>query len=653
MSDNGSRWSIIHDNETNKDLLNYKPIVDTIKNIIINGDDEPITIGIHGDWGAGKSSVLKMLESSFNSESSILYVTFNGWLYQEFEDAKIAILEKLIDSIKSTKESEDNIKEKARKLLKRVDWLKASKLTLKYGVPIAGTLLTGVPIPPIISSFIKTEGEKEKSTDDIIKALEEAGTLLKAPDNKKQITTQIESFRKEFAELLFEAKIEHLVILVDDLDRCLPSTVVEILEAIRLFLFIPKAAFVIAADQSMIQYSVSQHYPQISNISGMPSRASEYSKNYLEKLVQVPFILPSLGHLATKVYVLLLMLQSAGIMESSDFESLKNLLHGKLRIPWEGNKIDFKTISEAISFKDEKADVFKECLFVADQVFNLLAEATKGNPRQVKRFINTLLLYLQIAEAMGLGKEVSIKPLAKLMLLERFKQEAWIKISQECMCNHEGRSQLIVALEEESKCEIANDISKLGKKPIISEQTDEHLKSLFVDPWFNSWTKLEPMLSEMDLRPYFLVAQDIRLPAFTKTVTPRLAELARKLMSSEMEAAGAKDDIEKLTPDETSNLFEAMKSEFHSVSSLDDEPPALKGLSLLVRAKPELFPQFIVILNGLPLERANAWSASTLMRACPSQPPPEAIQTMSAWAEQTSHHFLKTQAKAYLRQLKK
>ena len=61
------------------------------------------------------------------------------------------------------------------------------------------------------------------------------------------------AFREEFKELLEEADIDRLVVLVDDLDRCLPATSIETLEAIRLFLFVPRAAFVIAADEGMIE----------------------------------------------------------------------------------------------------------------------------------------------------------------------------------------------------------------------------------------------------------------------------------------------------------------------------------------------------------------------------------------------------------------
>ena len=51
-----------------------------------------------------------------------------------------------------------------------------------------------------------------------------------------------------------------LIVLIDDLDRCLPPTTISTLEAIRLFLFLQNTAFVIAADDTMIKHSVRSHF---------------------------------------------------------------------------------------------------------------------------------------------------------------------------------------------------------------------------------------------------------------------------------------------------------------------------------------------------------------------------------------------------------
>ena len=95
---------------------------------------------------------------------------------------------------------------------------------------------------------------KNLKPGDIEARLTEVVSFLK-PAEDANVPEVIHHFRKEFSDLLDEAKIEQLVVLIDDLDRCLPATAIETLEAIRLFLFVPKTAFVIGADEGMIEYA--------------------------------------------------------------------------------------------------------------------------------------------------------------------------------------------------------------------------------------------------------------------------------------------------------------------------------------------------------------------------------------------------------------
>ena len=95
---------ILSDNETKVDLLNNEAIAKTIVSLIRDSKDQPISIGIHGDWGAGKSSILEMVENEgngSNSESEKKYscIRFNGWRHQGFEDSKIALMSSIVSEL--------------------------------------------------------------------------------------------------------------------------------------------------------------------------------------------------------------------------------------------------------------------------------------------------------------------------------------------------------------------------------------------------------------------------------------------------------------------------------------------------------------------------------------------------------------------------
>ncbi len=86
--------------------------------------------------------------------------------------------------------------------------------------------------------------------------------LLK-PDESKRLPEEIGAFRDAFKELLDKADVKQLVVLIDDLDRCLPDIAIETLEAVRLFVFTDRTAFIVAADEAMIEYSVRKHFPEL------------------------------------------------------------------------------------------------------------------------------------------------------------------------------------------------------------------------------------------------------------------------------------------------------------------------------------------------------------------------------------------------------
>lgn len=129
------------DNETKVDLLNNEAIAVTIIELLRDRPDQPVTIGVHGDWGAGKSSVLEMIEAGFEGEGKVLCLKFKGWRFQGFEDAKVALIEGIVTGLIEKRPVLTKTGEAVKDVFRRIDWLKVAK---KAG-GLAFTAFTGVP----------------------------------------------------------------------------------------------------------------------------------------------------------------------------------------------------------------------------------------------------------------------------------------------------------------------------------------------------------------------------------------------------------------------------------------------------------------------------------------------------------------------------
>ncbi|WP_339693743.1 P-loop NTPase fold protein, partial [uncultured Parasphingorhabdus sp.] len=352
---------IIPDNETEVDYLYYEAISNTIIETIEQAGQSPVTIGVHGDWGAGKSSVLKMIESKYGTDDDTLCVHFNGWLFQGFEETKTVLIESIIAELVQQKKTSQAVKDKAAELLSRVNWLKLAK----KGGGLAFTAMTGIPsidqAKDLISGLKGLIGQSQNIESSDIESLVEGASGMLSPAKAETIPDQIHAFRVEFAELLKIAKVERLVVVVDDLDRCLPETAIETLEAIRLFLFVPGSAFVVAADEAMIEYAVRKHFPDLPLSTGPAS----YARNYLEKLIQVPFRLPPLGSVETRTYITLLLVSQTLNHSDDKFTKLIELTRNVLRRPWGGEGFNRESIKESLG---EIPPEVESALQLADQI---------------------------------------------------------------------------------------------------------------------------------------------------------------------------------------------------------------------------------------------------------------------------------------------
>src|SRR3546814_2886789 len=114
----------------------------TVVRLVSEKSYESVGVGVHGDWGACKSSVLIMVDEAF-SDDRVLCVRFNCWLFQGFEDAKAVLIETIVEQLRRKRPTSAKVAEQAKKVLRRVDLMKLARKAGAYGL----TLASGMPHP--------------------------------------------------------------------------------------------------------------------------------------------------------------------------------------------------------------------------------------------------------------------------------------------------------------------------------------------------------------------------------------------------------------------------------------------------------------------------------------------------------------------------
>ena len=119
-------WS---DNETTQDLLGYQVHADLLRKIILNDAMLPISIGVFGNWGSGKSSLMLLLQQSLQEwEKSqaneyhkiILQVYFNSWQFESYDSTKLTMIESILEALDKDINTRKDVFERADDLLARI-----------------------------------------------------------------------------------------------------------------------------------------------------------------------------------------------------------------------------------------------------------------------------------------------------------------------------------------------------------------------------------------------------------------------------------------------------------------------------------------------------------------------------------------------------
>ncbi|MDN4982141.1 P-loop NTPase fold protein [Bradyrhizobium sp. WYCCWR 13022] len=637
----------LSDQETKVDLLNNEAISKTIVRLINETVDSAVTIGVHGDWGAGKSSVLEMVEKAFPDDGDVLCLKFSGWQFQGFEDAKIALIEGVVTGLIEKRSLATKAVEEVKRILKSVDWLKVAK----KGGGLALTAYTGLPLTGLddllgsVVDSVKNAFTDKEAREAAIKQIEDFKKEKSDEAASKSVPTEIKEFREAYKELIKKAGIKRLVVLIDDLDRCLPQTAIETLEAIRLFVLWDRTAFIVGADEGMIEIAVRDHFknlPEIDVSSNNPhDTGQKYTRSYLEKLLQVPFRIPALGETETGIYVTLLLLGRALGEDSPEFEKLLALGRAALSKPWEGKGIDHDAIKAAVG---KRFDEIVHAVTLADRVSPVLAAGTKGNPRQIKRFLNALALRLAVANERGFGNAIEEPRLAKVMLAEMYLHPTVFDHIATTAANSEDGICPEIALIEKIVADGAGSATADGQENGAPENTNPVIDEWKTRPDVMRWAAVKPDLGAVSLKPYLFVIKDRKnYLGSAAPLPPKLAAFLEKLLGGDMAAKSVLADVRNLVLPEVVLLFDALRRKMREVSSFDVRPAAMAGIAVLVEAHSPLQGRYVDILESLPSDRVGLWVASGHSFVTEETPKARIEALREKWKKTTKNPLLKSE----------
>lgn len=487
-------WS---DNETDVDLLGFDFLVDELVVALTSQQLLPLTVGVLGEWGSGKSSLLEMtrLELDKSADPKILTVAFSPWQYEDYDDVKLALMRAVLDACEGVLEDSSKIKG-----LKRFLGVLSAfgKQSLRAGLRAA---------PGVATALVAADPNVDPTTVAILNSGVTAATgvlsdrLEEAEDELGEAAvTSLSAFRAKFEEMTDDLPVASVVVFIDDLDRCLPNSVVDTFEAIRLFLNTPKMAFVVAVHRQIAEAAIDAAFPEYGR-----QNVSSLGHDYLEKMLQVQLVVPKPSVEDIETYVGLL--QAKLHLEENDYIELCRKVVARRHAAPFSKPFSMTTASEDLA--DKLTVDLRRDITWGTQVVPAIGGALRGNPRQIKRFLNDIKLREAAAKRRGAVLEPEV--LAKLQALYEMDPDAFQRLF-DWQNQANGKNAELQIVESGSRTGIA--VAKPEPAPTASRKSSSAAKLSVVDPadavaaWgarpaVQRWMTIDPPLGEIDLRPYF------------------------------------------------------------------------------------------------------------------------------------------------------
>lgn len=239
-----------------EDRYGFAPYASILANAIVETNNLPLCVGIFGAWGTGKSSLMQMIKENLTNQANIRTTWFNPWKYERKEELWNALIQTILYQIIEERTLDPKIREKAVNLAASLTWA-----TIKKAI-----------------TYFSHDFVSDESIQKVIEAFDK---------RDERLYRHINQFEESFSDFVAEyTKGGRLVIFIDDLDRCLPENAITILESIKLFIGHSSCIFVIGMDNQVVEAGIQLRFAEKLKLDG---------REYLDKIIQVPFYLPQIS----------------------------------------------------------------------------------------------------------------------------------------------------------------------------------------------------------------------------------------------------------------------------------------------------------------------------------------------------------------------
>lgn len=318
----------VADAPTPTDRLGFQSLADSIADEIVKvgRDRTPWTLGVYGEWGCGKTSFLMMVADKLRQEK-IEPIWFNAWKYSREEDLWLALIQTILDraevsgrfrapwvKLRIWARSID-VRSGSWELARRLGVL-AFRLALLvlFALMVASLLAPSSrnPVNDVLTGWLGGHGAVAELLGSpgaqlivAVVALFAAKpeSLLKVFDVRLGIdfakfrrrtsyrdkVAFLDGFSDDFRDIIrIVYGDKPMVVVIDDLDRCLPEQTLQIIETVKLFLDVPGCVFLIAVDRDIVENAVAAKYKDLAEKEAW----LRLGETYFEKVVQLPLSIP-------------------------------------------------------------------------------------------------------------------------------------------------------------------------------------------------------------------------------------------------------------------------------------------------------------------------------------------------------------------------